>query len=282
MAGFFFATRPLIAPGDDAPASDAPVQMARVESSPEAGRMGTPADETMAAPMTEAVPVGRGAAAVIPAQAVPAATGATGSGAANEGRDRTDAAAHPAQLAASKPAAAAPGAPSAEGTARDKKEAAEAIGNVTFEAKSVVAPKPVAVAADATHPATIALQESAAPRGGGDRALFVAVPGGIVRWQFGQDGRVRRSVDGGKSWQERSLGDRVDLAAGSAPLPNVCWVVGSGGTVLLTVDGEIWQRRPFPFPLDLAAVRAADARSAVVIARDGRRFETHDGGVTWR
>jgi photosystem II stability/assembly factor-like uncharacterized protein len=71
------------------------------------------------------------------------------------------------------------------------------------------------------------------------------------------------------------------LVAGSAPAPSVCWVVGAGGTVLLTVDGEHWERRPFPSSIDLSGVRAADARSATVMTRDGRRFDTLDAGLTW-
>jgi hypothetical protein len=51
--------------------------------------------------------------------------------------------------------------------------------------------------------------------------------------------------------------------------------------VLLTTDGERWERRPFPLPVDLAAVEASSARAAAVTTRDGRRFETLDGGATW-
>lgn len=337
VAVFFFATRPLIAPGDETPAADAAVQMARAEPSPGSGRVETPASEATAAPMTQTVPEEKGAVAGIPAQTGAAAKGAAGSGAANEGRDRLDAVA-PARPAAELetqmarreagladeaaappapplPAAGAQVAPSAERAVRDKKEAPEALGSEalrvnavpppasTFGAVSVVAPKPAAAAADAPHPTTVALQESAMPRGvgpppaaaalhvadaqkDGEKVLLVTAPGGAVRWQFGQDGRVRRSVDGGKSWQEQLSRVAADAAAGlnagSAPSPNVCWVVGSGGMVLLTIDGETWQRLPFPSPLDLVSVRADDARSAAVIARDGRRFETRDGGLTWR
>ncbi len=52
--------------------------------------------------------------------------------------------------------------------------------------------------------------------------------------------------------------------------------------MLLTVDGEHWERRPFPSSIDLAGVRATDARSATVTTRDGRRFQTTDAGLTWK
>jgi photosystem II stability/assembly factor-like uncharacterized protein len=73
----------------------------------------------------------------------------------------------------------------------------------------------------------------------------------------------------------------VDLKAGAAPSPATCWIVGAAGTVLLTTDGERWDRRPFPIPVDLTAVAASSAYAAVVAARDGRRFETLDAGLTW-
>jgi photosystem II stability/assembly factor-like uncharacterized protein len=97
----------------------------------------------------------------------------------------------------------------------------------------------------------------------------------------GAGGRVSRSVDGGFSWQPQASGVTADLLAGSAPSPTVCWVVGKSGTVLLTTDGQRWQRRPFPDTVDLVAVMATDVRSATVVTRDGRRFETPDGGLTW-
>jgi photosystem II stability/assembly factor-like uncharacterized protein len=59
-------------------------------------------------------------------------------------------------------------------------------------------------------------------------------------------------------------------------------VVGAGGTVVLSTDGEHWQRLNSPTSANLAAVSAIDASSAVVTTADGRRFSTSDGGRTWR
>jgi photosystem II stability/assembly factor-like uncharacterized protein len=73
----------------------------------------------------------------------------------------------------------------------------------------------------------------------------------------------------------------TDLLAGAAPSPATCWIVGTAGTVLLTTDGERWERRPFPLTVDLVAVSASSARAAIVTTRDGRRFETLDAGLTW-
>jgi photosystem II stability/assembly factor-like uncharacterized protein len=73
----------------------------------------------------------------------------------------------------------------------------------------------------------------------------------------------------------------VVLTAGSAPARDVCWIVGRAGLVLLSNTGTAWQRRPFPEAADLTAVRAIDARTAVVTTADGRQFSTADGGATW-
>jgi hypothetical protein len=105
--------------------------------------------------------------------------------------------------------------------------------------------------------------------------------GGAGLWRVGAGGQVSRSVDGGVSWQRQASGVVADLLAFSAPSPTVCWVVGTSGTVLLTMDGQQWHRRPFPERVDLVAVVAPDARSATVVTRDGRRFATSDGGLTW-
>ncbi len=76
-------------------------------------------------------------------------------------------------------------------------------------------------------------------------------------------------------------GTEAALTAFAAPSELVCWAVGPDGTVLLTTNARDWQRLPFPVPVDLAAVRATDARRAIVTAADGRAFATEDGGLIW-
>lgn len=112
-------------------------------------------------------------------------------------------------------------------------------------------------------------------------AATVPAPGGEVRWRFGAGGHLARSRDAGRTWREQESGVTADLLAGAAPSPAACWVVGAAGTVLLTVDGERWERRPFPLAVDLTAVEASSSREATITTRDGQRFETLDGGRTW-
>jgi len=111
--------------------------------------------------------------------------------------------------------------------------------------------------------------------------IVAAATGRMVRWELGPGGRIWRSMDAGSTWKELTSGVSADLAAGSAPSATTCWVVGAAGTVLVTTDGERWTRRPFPLTVDLVAVEASSSRAAILTTRDGRRFETLDGGLTW-
>jgi len=93
---------------------------------------------------------------------------------------------------------------------------------------------------------------------------------------------VERSTDGGVTWQPQSTGAAVRLTAGVAPSPTTCWLVGAGGVVLVSQDGQKWQRVAFPEAVDLTAIRAIDGSNATVTAADGRAFSTTDGGRSWR
>jgi hypothetical protein len=95
-------------------------------------------------------------------------------------------------------------------------------------------------------------------------------------------GAVERSIDGGVSWTSRFRPADSTLRAVSGPSLTVCWAVGNEGAVHRTRDGETWTRVAFPERVPLVAVHAIDGERAVVTAADGRRFETADGGLTWR
>jgi len=123
----------------------------------------------------------------------------------------------------------------------------------------------------------------------------VMSPEPAYRWRLVAPATIQRSTDGGATWTAQSarapgfgLLQRTDsfqpaviLTAGAAPARDICWIVGRGGVVMLSTDGTSWQRRPFPEPANLTAVRATDARTAVVTTEDGRQFSTADGGATW-
>jgi hypothetical protein len=122
----------------------------------------------------------------------------------------------------------------------------------------------------------------------------IVSPEPAFRWRLVAPATIQRSTDGGVTWTVQSgraqgLGLLtsyetslpVVFTAGSSPARDICWIVGRGGVVLLSSNGTSWQRRPFPEAANLIAVRAVDAKSAVVSTEDGRQFSTIDGGATW-
>lgn len=131
--------------------------------------------------------------------------------------------------------------------------------------------------ADATAPAapaqSMAFQEL---------SRVIASPDPAVRWRIQTAGAVDYTADGGRTWEHVSTGVTMEIVAGSSPSPDVCWLVGSGGLVLVTSNGRTFARVSAPVDADLTAVQASDARTAVVTAADGRAFATDDGGLTWR
>ena len=113
-------------------------------------------------------------------------------------------------------------------------------------------------------------------------AFDIRSPNQDVRWRIVAGVTVERSTDGGTTWQAQSTGVTGRLTAGAAPSRMVCWIVGSGGVVLVSKDGQTWQRVEFPEVVDLVAIVAQNDSSATVTAADGRMFSTTDGGKTWR
>ena len=304
VAVVFFATRPLIAPEGEVPGAEV-ARMAQAPAPPavapesEADSLRARPAETTA--QNELAASGRQQAARSPAMEPSAPTGAP--------RTLADVQEPAAERARDKRAAEPAAEMMAARVASEEKRA-----QATAPAAVPPAPAPPAAKAGAAPPppaggqaAVAPVQEDAvrkeaagkdrmagvagAPVAGGPPAklvrsvaagvVTVREPGGTVLWRLGAGGLVTRSSDGGASWQPQASGVTADLLAGSALSPDVCWVVGAFGTVLLTTDGRQWQRRPFPEQVDLVAVMARDARSATVTTRDGRRLETLDAGATW-
>ena len=112
-------------------------------------------------------------------------------------------------------------------------------------------------------------------------AILTYSPDRSVAWQIGAGGVIMRSLNSGP-WLAQRSGATTDLLAGSAPSNDVCWVVGKSGTVVRTLDGGAhWQIVRPPARDNFTAIAATDSNNASVVAADGERFTTHDGGVTW-
>lgn len=151
----------------------------------------------------------------------------------------------------------------------------------------VIAPAPAAaqaIAADAVPQAGAQQKGIVAERAlrtAATEVVEVSAPGGAIHWRVGAAGTIWRSADEGRTWYPQRSGVKTALLAAAAPSISTCWAVGADGIVLLTDDGERWERRPFPEPTDLVAVEARSAHEATVTTRDGRRFATPDRGATW-
>jgi hypothetical protein len=118
--------------------------------------------------------------------------------------------------------------------------------------------------------------------GAGIAASVQPRPAVPVRWRILASGAVERSTDGGATWNPVAIDPPAHVTAGVAPTPTVCWVVGKGGVVLLSIDGQRFNRVSAPTDADLVSVRAVGAQIATVTAADGRMFATEDGGKSWK
>jgi hypothetical protein len=269
VAVVFFATRPLIAPEGDVPDSEV-IRMAQAPApAAEVPQAGLDESRGKAASATEM----SGLAGVPERERIAPSLAGRPSGATGVPGSLAD-------MQATAPAAPAPPAAQAAAMpppAAGQMAAADRAANVAVQ-EGVVRREAVAEkdqpARAAGAPAKLVRSVEAGP-------VTIREPGGAVLWRAGAGGQIARSDDGGATWQPQASGVAADLLAGSAPSPGVCWIVGSGGTVLITTDGRRWQRRPFPLAVDLTGIAASSPSAAIVTARDGRRFETFDAGLTW-
>jgi hypothetical protein len=128
----------------------------------------------------------------------------------------------------------------------------------------------------ATKPAA-----KAKPAEEGYTETVISTPDSDLFYRIAGSGFVEISEDGGATWQRQLLNPSAEFAAGSAPEPRICWLVGHSGIVFLTEDGKSWRKLPSPTSEDLVAVVARSASNATVTATDDRKWSTDDAGKTW-
>jgi photosystem II stability/assembly factor-like uncharacterized protein len=105
-----------------------------------------------------------------------------------------------------------------------------------------------------------------------------------IRWRVLASGSVERSMDAGTTWVRVTLDPPVHVIGGTAPLPQVCWLIGRGGVVLRSLDAATrFERVASPdATAEIASIRATNALVATVTTVTGRVYVTADGGATWR
>ncbi len=131
--------------------------------------------------------------------------------------------------------------------------------------------------------------------GGNAPGKFSATsPDGHTAWRFGRGGLIERSTNASAAtadqiWTREKSPLQMDLLAGSALSPTVCWIVGRAGAILRTTDGVTWQVIPTPpsaardgaLP-DFVSVTATGVDTATITTADGRTYHLTDGGRTWQ
>jgi photosystem II stability/assembly factor-like uncharacterized protein len=108
-----------------------------------------------------------------------------------------------------------------------------------------------------------------------------ASPSGRIVWEITATGGLRRSIDGGRQWEELRRGD-PRLLSGTAVSDTVAWAVGREGIVWRTTDGATWVPVSSPAAVDLVSIVATSENEAIVATAGGQTFRTTDGGRTWR
>lgn len=108
-----------------------------------------------------------------------------------------------------------------------------------------------------------------------------------LQWTISPDGAVRRSGDGGKTWQPVSVPGNTTFRALSAVDANI-WVGGSAGALYHSADlGKTWIKiQPAAgakkLDQDIVHVDFSDPLAGTVNTANGEVWSTSDGGRTWR
>ena len=111
-------------------------------------------------------------------------------------------------------------------------------------------------------------------------------------WAVGAGGTIVRTLDGGATWAPQVSGTTSDLNAVWLQLDDFDvdidrgTIVGDGGTILSTTDGEIWIDRSLAVPARLEDVSFVGERGWAVASGDvdsttDDLYVTSDGGLTW-
>jgi hypothetical protein len=107
-----------------------------------------------------------------------------------------------------------------------------------------------------------------------------------ARWSVSPEGKLQRSFDSGKTWQNVPLASRARLQT-VATVGQQVWVGGQAGALFHSSDaGEHWiELKPSldgqPLTADIIGLEFADTLHGKLITKDGIWF-TSDGGQTWR
>jgi photosystem II stability/assembly factor-like uncharacterized protein len=121
----------------------------------------------------------------------------------------------------------------------------------------------------------------------GGAASAVAQPAAL--WSISRSGKVQRSDDRGKTWEEVRIDDRVTFRVIQAVGRDV-WAGGSGGALYHSSDGgAMWKRVNLssgasPTTETIVAITSGSRNLQQIIVRteSGEQWITDDGGQRWQ
>lgn len=119
---------------------------------------------------------------------------------------------------------------------------------------------------------------------GGDTRQDMYFISASVGYQVGLFSKVKKTVDGGKTWSDifDPGPDVLDVANSLFFLDENLGYKGGDVELQRTTDGGVsWERINWPF-YDLIAIHFENENHGYVVERGGRVYETYDGAETWR
>jgi photosystem II stability/assembly factor-like uncharacterized protein len=99
----------------------------------------------------------------------------------------------------------------------------------------------------------------------------------------GSRGKIFRSEDNGKTWQEIPSGTRKTLYSVSFPDSKTGWIAGQSGMILHTIDGgRSWSEQNSGTEKHLFAISFSDTQHGCAVGDWGIIVVTDDGGLSWK
>jgi len=154
-----------------------------------------------------------------------------------------------------------------------------------------IAPSPQAAAANATrHAADQSAFRAAAPMAQVRMYRTAAAIGAgqpSALWSVTPDGKVQRSLDGGKTFQQISVAPGVRFWVATA-LGNDVWAGGAGGALYHSANGgATWNRVSISFEGNglsdtITSIQLRDPQHLTVTTASGSSWVSQDGGQHWQ
>ncbi len=102
----------------------------------------------------------------------------------------------------------------------------------------------------------------------GAKCMAVGAGGEMIRWAGG-------------FWSAIESGVTVDLNAGAGMPSGLSWVVGNGGTIIKSTDGNVWNQIASGTTADLYGIAELDLTNLYAVGEVGTILRSTDAGASW-